>query len=237
MAEEKRWPEVVLSRVPKSDRLRFAPSSPAPGFEAAAEFLTETYVPAEKLEQEREKRRELESKLESGYLLCHPEDDCDGKRAWLKASTKLEQVERERDEAEVEAAAEEVTAQSLSRKLSIAQAAYAQVRERLEEQIRHKQEAVAGYPRGSLGREAAAGALATLKHLRDLLADLPDSPPTEQDNRYILYRERGYQGWQVADENFQPDSNTLELIEAVQVAPPACDGTGKKPTEQGEGER
>jgi hypothetical protein len=37
-------------------------------------------------------RREIESKLASGYSLCHPEDDCEGKRAWMKAAAERDEL-------------------------------------------------------------------------------------------------------------------------------------------------
>ena len=42
-----RWPEVKLTRNPRSDRLRFAPATPAPGYEAMAGMMTETYLPSQ----------------------------------------------------------------------------------------------------------------------------------------------------------------------------------------------
>jgi hypothetical protein len=39
------WPVVKLTRPPKSDHLRFAPSTPPPGYERASALFTETYVP------------------------------------------------------------------------------------------------------------------------------------------------------------------------------------------------
>jgi hypothetical protein len=54
----------------------------------------------QKIEEAVAARREIESKLESGYLFCHPEEDCEGQRAWLKAC-------EERDQALRQGAAEE----------------------------------------------------------------------------------------------------------------------------------
>lgn len=51
-----------------------------------------------------EARREIESKLESGYSFCHPEEDCEGQRVWLKAAAQrdelLEGIEAHRNDPE-----------------------------------------------------------------------------------------------------------------------------------------
>lgn len=44
--------------------------------------------------EEKTKRSEIESKLESGYAFCHPEDDCEGHRAAFAAIERAEQAEK-----------------------------------------------------------------------------------------------------------------------------------------------
>lgn len=57
------------------------------------EIHTELEEARSRAQQAEAKYRELASKLESGYSFCHPEDDCEGQRVWLREANRAEEAE------------------------------------------------------------------------------------------------------------------------------------------------